>query len=157
MAAPPRSLVPVVLVLLLVAGALALIGSGLAYCVDSFFLDASRTNVCASESRHECFVTEDALVQRASATALVLRHGDAYSQTTTVEPTSSWDEYPAVGTRVTLERWEGEEIAYVDDSFGRRHATNEAPMRGESVGLLVFLLLIGTTISVKTFEWLRGY
>lgn len=153
----PRSLVPVVAVLVVAAAALCVVAAGIAYCVKPMFLDTSRENVCAVGDRTACYVDEPGVVVASENDQLTVQR--AFGTETTLTPSVSWDDEPRPGTGVILQYWEGaDEIAYVHEVVsGRRHGTRDAPDRGEGVGGLFFLLIVGAWICTKTFEWLRGY
>lgn len=153
----PRSLVPVVAVLVLAAAALCLIAVGIYYCVKPMFLDTSRENVCVGAGRTTCYVDEPGVVVASANDVLTVRH--PFGTETTLTPSVGWEGEPRPGAGVVLQHWEGAaEIAYVyDERTGRRHGTRDAPDRAEGVGGMFILLLVGAGICAKTYAWLRGY
>ena len=154
----PRSLVPVVLVLLLELVAFCLMAVALFFCVKPMWMDTSRENVCVGADRTECYVEEPGFVAESGDDAITVAHGFPGVETTVVA-SRTWDDEPRDRARVVLQYWEGaEEVAYVyEPPAGPRHGTSDAPDRGSGVGGIVLLLIVGGIVSTATFSWLRGY
>ena len=130
---------------------LALLGVATAALMTSpsVFVSFDRDNLCNSGKFQNCFVTEPGVVQGGDGSTEMdvrpvggeLEHVHAYN---------GWDETPAPGTRVALERWEGGEIAFVYVPHnGSRYKTDGAPDRGGPVFWAVVLALLAVVVPVK--------
>ena len=66
-----------------------------------------------------------------------------------VRRTTAWNETPPPGTQVILERWEGDEIAFVYvPANGSRYKTNGAPDRENPSAVAVLLALLAVAVPV---------
>ncbi len=64
-----------------------------------------------------------------------------------------WDETPAPGTKVVLERWEGDDVAYVYvPGNGSRYKTRGAPDRETPAAVAVFCLLLAVALPVHIVQ-----
>ena len=107
------------------------------------------THLCDSKESENCFVTEPAFVQGGNGSSEMYvspfvgdpEHVQAYD---------GWNETPAPGTYVNLERWEGNEIAFVSvPSNGSRYKTSGAPDRETPVFIAVILAVMAVVLPVK--------
>lgn len=138
--------------------AAALVALGLWGVGDAFlwlFVDVGRSNVCAWGGEEECFTNERGLVESVDGTEMQVRLGENLSRTERLVASDRWDDPPAPGALVVLQRWEDDEIAYVyDPRTGDREQTNGAPDRaGRFVGGLI-LLGIALLIARAIVLWL---
>jgi len=97
------------------------------------FVDIARSNLCETENSTNCFQNEPGVVESVDGSSefVVTSLGGGLE---TVGPyNGSWDNTPAPDTRVVLERWEGNEIAYVYvPESGSRYKTPRCARPGES-------------------------
>ena len=130
---------------------LALLGLASASMMTGSFLSVSfdRDNLCDSRESADCFETEPGVVlggngsteMDVSSIAGELEHVHAYD---------GWNETPAPGTPVSVERWEGDEIAFVYVPHnGSRYKASGAPDREGPVVIAVILTLLAVVIPVK--------
>ncbi len=129
---------------------LALLGLAAASMMAGSFLSVSfdRDNLCDSRESANCFVTEPGVVQGGNG-ATEMEVSPIVGEPERVHAYDGWNETPAPGTQVSLERWEGDEIAFVYvPSNGSRYKTNGAPDRETPVAVAVILALLAVAIPV---------
>ena len=119
--AAPRTLKPVVAILVVVAAILMLLAAGIVHAAEELLDNVGHANVCAPGERGECWVVESAVVERSGLEELVVRSAEGGSGAIRVEAMSEWELPPPAGAPVSLERWGGGDVGYVHDpASGRR-------------------------------------
>jgi hypothetical protein len=128
---------------------LALLGLAAASMTGSFiYVSFDRDNLCSGESAN-CFETEPGVVQGGNGST-EMEVSPIVGEPERVHAYDGWNETPPPGTHVSLERWEGDEIAfvYVPDN-GSRYKTNGAPDRETPLFVAVILALLAVAAPVQ--------
>lgn len=106
-------------------------------------------NRCEPRRSENCFEAEPAFVRGGDGSTEMEVH-PVVGAPERVVAYDSWDETPPPGTYVTLERWEGDEVAFVSvPSSGSRYKTNGAPDRESPVVFALILALLAVVLPVK--------
>lgn len=106
-------------------------------------------HLCDSKESENCFETEPGIVLGGNGSnemevSPIVGHREY------VEAYDGWNETPAPGTYVNLERWEGDEIAFVSvPSNESRYKTSGAPDRETPVFIAAILALMAIVLPVK--------
>ena len=129
---------------------LALLGCAAALMTESFLsVSFDRDNLCDSRESANCFETEPGVVQGGNGST-EMDVTPIAGEPERVQAYDGWNETPAPGTNVSLERWEGDEIAFVYvPSNGSRYKTNGAPDRETPVAIAAILALLAVALPVK--------
>ena len=129
----------------------ALLGLATASMMTGSFLSVSldRENVCGSRESASCFEAEPGVVLGGNGST-EMDVSPIVGEPEGVHAYDGWNETPAPGTHVSLERWEGDEIAFVYvPSNGSRYKTNGAPDREGPVFWAVILAVLAVVLPVK--------
>ena len=106
-------------------------------------------NRCDAGESESCFEPEPGVV-RGGDGSTEMDVSPIVGEPERVVAYDSWDETPAPGTYVTLERWEGDEIAFVSvPSSGSRYKTNGAPDREGPVVFALILAVLAVVVPVQ--------
>jgi hypothetical protein len=106
-------------------------------------------HLCDSGESENCFETELGFVRGGNGSN-TMEVSPIVGDPETVAAYDAWNETPAPGTHVNLERWEGDEIAFVSvPSNGSRYKTSGAPDRETPVFIAVILAVMAVVLPVK--------
>lgn len=135
-----------VLALLVGAALLALTVVGV---YESFlFVSLDRSNLCETREASRCFEREPGVVNGGNGSSemnVTSRSGEPER----VVAYAGWNETPPPGTEVVLERWEGDEVAYVYvPGNGSRYKTNGAPDRENPAVFAVIFAVLAVALPV---------
>jgi hypothetical protein len=119
------------------------------FCLRGSFLYVSvaRSNLCETSRSTNCFETEGGVVTSVAGDDEIEVTSLAGERETVGPYNGSWDKMPAPGTKVLLERWEGDEIAYVYvPANGSRYKTHGAPDRENPAAFAVLLAFLAVWV-----------
>ena len=106
-------------------------------------------NLCERGETEDCFETQPGLV-RGGDGSTEMEVSPIGGEPERVVAYDSWDETPPPGTSVALERWEGNEIAFVSvPGSGSRYKTNGAPDRESPVVFALILAVLAVVLPVQ--------
>lgn len=131
----------------------ALLACSVLFLLESFlFVSLSRSNLCETQESTSCFEREPGVV-RGSNGSHEMDVTPLGGEPERVVAYDGWNETPAPGTEVVLERWEGDEIAYVYvPGNGSRYKTNGAPDRENPAAFAVLLAFLAIALPVHIVQ-----